>query len=148
MLNKKVAMTIGILGLTSLFLAAGCGSSSAPAQPKQDAASAPTSQASAQPAATQSGSSIVAGDPNKGKEIFNQSCTGCHSIGSDQIVGPGLKGEAVKPKMANGNPMSDDNLKAWIKAGGTGKIGNMPGMATTLNDQQITDVVAYLKTLK
>ena len=146
MLNKKVAMTIGILGITSLFIASGCGSSSAPAQPKQDAASAPTAQAPSQPAA-QSGTATAAGDPNKGKEIFNQSCTGCHSTGSDQVVGPGLKGETAKPKLANGNAMSDDNLKAWIKAGGTGKIGNMPGMAT-LSDGQIADVIAYLKTLK
>lgn len=146
MLNKKIAIAMGIVGLLAL---SGCGSSSAPAQPKQDASASPAPAAQAPAGQSQgSGTATASADPAKGKEIFNNSCSGCHSTGSDQIVGPGLKGETSKPKLANGNPMNDDSLKSWIKAGGTGKIGNMPGQAGTLNDQQIGDVIAYLKTLK
>jgi cytochrome c len=146
MLNKKLAIAMGIVGVLAL---SGCGSSSAPAQPKQDssASAAPAAQAPAGQSQA-SGTATASADPAKGKEIFNNSCAGCHSTGSDQIVGPGLKGETGKPKLANGNPMNDANLTAWIKAGGTGKIGNMPGQGGTLNEQQIADVVGYLKTLK
>ncbi len=31
-----------------------------------------------------------------GENLFNQNCTACHSLGSNKLVGPGLKGVTDK----------------------------------------------------
>lgn len=74
------------------------------------------------------------------------------------IVGPGLAG-LFKPggpklpagvdcqgNLPNGKPINEQNVAEWIKTGGIGKIGQMPAH-TTLTPEQITDLIAYLKTL-
>lgn len=102
-----------------------------------------------QPVASNSG----AGDPTNGKALFTSTgCASCHSPGSDQIVGPGLAGIVngkgpYGDKLPNGKPITDANLIEWIKIGGVGKIGQMPGN-NTLSDQELADIVAYLKTLE
>ena len=45
-------------------------------------------------------SALIAGDAARGKELFNTiGCSGCHSTGSDTVVGPGLGG--VKSRSAD-----------------------------------------------
>ncbi len=132
--------TLALLALAillSLVALTACGGQGAAAQP------APA----AQPAAS------GAGDPSNGEAIFTSAgCAGCHSIGSDQIVGPGLAGIVngkgpYGDKLPNGEPITDESLIEWIKIGGVGKIGQMPGN-NTLSDQELADIVAYLKTLE
>lgn len=103
-----------------------------------------------------------AGDATKGQAIFNRGCNACHKITNEQLVGPGLAGifEPGGPtlpagvdyggKLPNGRPITDENVAAWIKTGGQGKIGLMPvkGNIADLTDQNIVDLIAYLKTLK
>ncbi|UOF92065.1 cytochrome c [Fodinisporobacter ferrooxydans] len=157
MKKKLIFAAIATMGVLVL---AGCGSTSSSQQADNSSQSSNTqagSEASSQSAGssggaaktTNTGATASAGDAAKGKAVFDQSCASCHSTGTDQIVGPGLKGITAQPTIAaNGKPMNDTNLTEWIKTGGTGKIGNMPGMAGSLSDQQIADVVAYVKTLK
>ena len=83
------------------------------------------------------------GDATAGKEVFEQ-CAVCHNADSDEKkMGPGLKGLYKKAKLKNGKPVTDDNVKALINAGGNG----MPTYAEVLSDKERADVIAYLKTL-
>ncbi len=78
-------------------------------------------------------------DPTGGGEIFQRQCVMCHSSQPDtKIVGPSLyhamKGpraltpQAVRQIIANGK-------------------GTMPSFRDKLTDQQVADLVAYLRTL-
>ena len=95
----------------------------------------------------------ASGDPVKGEQVFKTSdCQGCHTTTDQKLVGPGLKGVtegkgSYGDKLPNGKPLTDANLMEWIKVGGVGKIGQMPGHPD-MTQEQLTDLVAYLKTLK
>jgi cytochrome c len=93
------------------------------------------------------------GDPASGEQIFKTSdCVGCHTTTDQKLVGPGLKGlmdgkGIYGDKLPNGKPRTDQNTAEWIKIGGVGKVGQMPGHPD-MTQQQLLDLVAYLKTLK
>lgn len=95
----------------------------------------------------------ASGDPVKGEQVFKTNdCVGCHTTTDEKLVGPGLKGVmdgkgSYGDKLPNGKPLNDANMVEWIKVGGVGKIGQMPGHST-LTPEQLADLVAYLKTLK
>jgi mono/diheme cytochrome c family protein len=127
-----------LIGLLTLLLLASCGEAA------KDSPSGGGSP-SAVPA--------VVGDATRGAEVFKANgCNGCHTLTDQKLVGPGLKG-ALDGKgpyganLPNGKPINDDNLKEWIKVGGIGKIGQMPGFST-LTEENIADLIAYLKTIK
>src|SRR5882762_4141363 len=83
------------------------------------------------------------GDPEKGKEVFEQ-CGVCHNADSDEKkMGPGLKGLFKKDKLKNGKKPTEANVKAIIDAGGNG----MPAYADMLSDEEKANLIAYLKTL-
>ena len=83
------------------------------------------------------------GDPEKGKEVFEQ-CSVCHNADSDEKkMGPGLKGLFKHDKLKNGKKVTDANVLAVINAGGNG----MPAYSDMLSDEEKTNVLAYLKTL-
>ncbi len=97
------------------------------------------------------------GDPNRGKTVFT-SCAGCHSISTNTLLGPGLAGlfSIEGPKLPNGvdyqgllpngKERSEVNIAEWIRTGGSGSIGVMPPMPLT--DEQMADLMAYLRTLE
>jgi cytochrome c len=105
------------------------------------------------------GGQASSGDPAKGQQVFtNTGCVSCHMTSDQKLVGPGLAG-LFKPggpklpsgvdyqgNLPNGKPINEQNVMDWVKTGGVGKIGQMPGH-TTLTPEQMTDLVAYLKTL-
>ncbi|MBS1839891.1 MAG: cytochrome c [Acidobacteria bacterium] len=80
-----------------------------------------------------------------GKEIFSQKCGICHFDTSDaKKIGPGLKGLNKRGTFSvNNNKVTDENLKAWIEHGDN----LMPPFKDVLEDAQIKDVIAYVKTL-
>jgi cytochrome c2 len=83
------------------------------------------------------------GDPDKGKEVFQQ-CTPCHNADSNEKkMGPGLKGLFSKEKLNNGKKPTEENVRSQIDEGGNG----MPGYKEMLSDDEKTDLIAYLKTL-
>lgn len=128
---------IALLGLLAL---AACGGQ--PAAPQQN--NVPIAEAA--PAA-------AAGNADSGKALFAANgCAGCHTTTDQQLVGPGLAGVYAGKgpygdKLPNGKPISDANVAEWIKVGGVGKIGQMPGF-NTLTEQELADLAAYLKTLE
>ena len=83
------------------------------------------------------------GDPDKGKDVFQQ-CGVCHNADSDEKkMGPGLKGLFKKDKLTNGKKPTEANIRAKVDEGGNG----MPAYKDMLSDQEKDDLVAYLKTL-
>ena len=92
------------------------------------------------------GSAVAAdkkGDAAKGKEVFEQ-CSVCHYATTDQKkMGPSLKGLFKKPKLVNGQKVTDENVLKFINSG----KGSMPAFASVLSDDEKQDLLAYLKTL-
>src|SRR5271154_2428768 len=83
------------------------------------------------------------GDPEKGKEVFEQ-CGVCHNTDTDEKkIGPSLKGVFKRPKLKNGKPVNEQNILGVINAGGNG----MPAYSDMLSDEEKANVIAYLKTL-
>ena len=83
------------------------------------------------------------GDPDKGKETFQQ-CAVCHNADSDdKKMGPGLKGLFSKDKLKNGKKPTEENVRAQVDEGGNG----MPAYKEMLSDEEKDDLIAYLKTL-
>jgi len=87
-----------------------------------------------------------AGSATKGKDVFDQKCSMCHFADQDaKKIGPGLKGLSkrgtfsVKPDLK----VTDENLKNWIENGDS----LMPPFKDVLSEQEIKDVIAYVKTL-
>ena len=83
------------------------------------------------------------GDPEKGKEVFQQ-CGVCHNADStEKKMGPGLKGLFSNEKMNNGKKPTEANVREKIDEGGNG----MPSYKEMLSDDEKNDLIAYLKTL-
>jgi len=79
-----------------------------------------------------------------GKTIYEKRCAVCHFAASDaKKAGPGLKGLKKRGTYADGKPVTDESLRAWIENGGK----NMPGFKASLSAEQVRDLIAYLKTL-
>lgn len=85
------------------------------------------------------------GSAAKGKEVFEQKCAVCHLADSDaKKIGPGLKGIGKRGTFSvNNNKVTDESLKTWIENGDS----LMPPFKEVLDEQQIRDVIAYVKTL-
>jgi cytochrome c2 len=83
------------------------------------------------------------GDPEKGKELFQQ-CGVCHNADStEKKMGPGLKGLFSREKMNNGKKPNDATVREKIDEGGNG----MPAYKEMLSEEEKDDLIAYLKTL-
>jgi cytochrome c len=85
------------------------------------------------------------GSATKGKEVFDQKCGICHFADSDaKKIGPGLKGISKRGTFTvNNNKFTDESLKTWIENGDS----LMPPFKEVLDEQQIKDVIAYVRTL-
>ncbi len=81
----------------------------------------------------------------RGKDVFQQKCSTCHYDTSDaKKIGPGLKGIGKRGTFTvNNNKVTDETLKTWIENGDS----LMPPFKDVLEDNQIKDVIAYVKTL-
>lgn len=89
---------------------------------------APVAQLMAQQAAP-------AGDPAKGKQVFeNATCGACHALAAADATGP------IGPSLDN-NP----NINAaFVKQRVADGAGAMPPFSGQLSDQEIEDVTAYV----
>ena len=81
----------------------------------------------------------------RGKDLFQEKCATCHYDTSDaKKIGPGLKGISKRGTFTvNNNKVTDENLKVWIENGDS----LMPPFKDVLEENQIKDVIAYVKTL-
>jgi mono/diheme cytochrome c family protein len=92
------------------------------------------------------------GDPKAGKAKYDANCVGCHGATGK---GDGAAAAALNPKPQDHtdgkvmNALSDKYLFEIIKDGGAAmkKAAFMPASNKKLTDQEIWDVVAYIRSL-
>ena len=92
-----------------------------------------------------------AGDAIAGEQLFsNNGCTACHSTGEETIIGPGLAGIYVRAgerTSLDAEAYIEESIRepgAFVVDGFT--AGLMPAF-DDLTASEITDMIAYLKTL-
>jgi mono/diheme cytochrome c family protein len=100
-----------------------------------------------------------AGETDAGKQAYEVNCASCHGMAGK---GDGPISAALNPKPRDfsvgdfkldanksGSPGQDEDLKLVIQKGGMA-YGGSPLMAgwPTLSDQQIDQIIAYIRTLK
>jgi len=88
-------------------------------------------------------------DLSRGKELYLQYCSGCHGEdgrGEAKTFRPNVGNLSVKELM---DQLSDEYLFAVIQKGGAavGKNAAMPAWSIRLSDDDIWDVVAFVRTL-
>ena len=78
----------------------------------------------------------------RGAQVFRQNCAKCHyPTNTHSLHGPGLQAITKVKAMPSGAPPTDERMTAVILRG----RNMMP--ATALTDDQLNDLLAYLKTL-
>lgn len=80
----------------------------------------------------------MAGDPVKGRGIYMDRCSGCHGVNGKPDIA-----EVPNFSMGEGMMKPDSDLMATIKKG----KAVMPAFEGVLTDDQILDVIAYIRTL-
>ena len=91
-------------------------------------------------------------DPKAGKAKYDSLCGGCHGS-SGKGDGPAATGLNPKPQdHTNGkhmNSLTDKYLFDFIKGGGAGlkKSPLMPAWGNTLKDEDIWNLIAYIRSL-
>lgn len=80
---------------------------------------------------------VMAGDPMKGRSLYDNRCLGCHGVdGTPQV------GAIPNFKMGEGLMKSDQQLLTFVRNG----KGVMPGFKGVLTDAEIRDVIAHIRT--
>jgi mono/diheme cytochrome c family protein len=98
------------------------------------------------------GSSAWSQNQAEGRKLYTAYCTSCHG---DKGKGDGVAAGSlpVRPKDhtdgATMNQLTDQFLGDVITKGGgaMGKSGFMPAWGSSLNEKQVRDIVAYIRTL-
>jgi len=85
---------------------------------------------------------LKAGAPQRGEQLFVETCKVCHNADSkERKFGPGLGGISAG-KLPSGKDASPENIMRQISDGGNG----MPSVGGALTATQLADLVAYVKT--
>lgn len=110
--------------------------------------------AATQPAATQPPSNGD-GDPEAGRQIAGTQCVACHSFDGTASVGPtwqGLYGSEITLESGETVVADDEYIRESI-VDPNAKIHQgfqpvMPSFEGTLTDEQITNIIAFIRTLE
>jgi len=89
-----------------------------------------------------------AGDAGSGAKLFKKKCKACHLLDDKKKVGPGMKGVFGRTSEIAGK-LDEAGMQAWLKdPAAVNKDSKMAKLfKTKLKDDEIADLVAYLKTL-
>jgi mono/diheme cytochrome c family protein len=96
---------------------------------------------------------LAQNDVSAGRDVFASNCAPCHGA-SGRGDGPAAQALPVKPadlaERLSVNQYSDDYLFRVISKGGAsaGKSDIMPAWAGVLNEQQIRQLISFLRTLQ
>lgn len=159
-IGSATRCSVGALALSVALGLAACGGdeqkSAPPAQPKSEAppAPAPTPAPTPAPAPTPEPAApiVESGDARVGAPIYASYCATCHgaSGGGDGPLSAGLTPQPARHSDGGYmNGLSDEYLTQVIRDGGA-SVGKSPLMAawgTTLSDQDIAHVVAFVRSL-
>ncbi len=84
----------------------------------------------------------------KGKTVFQETCTLCHSAGTEEKIGPALGGLTDGGKLPkSGKPVTRENLLELLEKGRPDADPMMPPFAEVLSKEEREAVVEYLMTL-
>jgi mono/diheme cytochrome c family protein len=98
----------------------------------------------AKPSEKKEESKTPKGNALRGRQLFEEQCSICHFTASPaKKIGPGLKAIYRTGKFANGKKVDDTTMRTWIENGGV----DMPAFKESLTAQQISDLIAFLRTL-
>ena len=92
-------------------------------------------------------STARAGDPVAGERIYASACTACHGLKGGGIRG--LSNDMTQSELIASK--TDPELVEFLKAGGVPdepRVMLPKGGAPSLTDQNLVDIVAYLRTLQ
>jgi mono/diheme cytochrome c family protein len=80
----------------------------------------------------------------KGQDLFETTCTGCHTADStEHRIGPGLKSLLKQQHLpVSGRPATAENVYRQLRQ----PYQRMPSFATRLSDEDVFDLIAYLNT--
>lgn len=145
---KRVALIVAVVVLVALVLAA-CGGGGA-SQPS--GGSQPTAAPTSPPAQSGGGQAVAAGDPAKGEQLFQSTCSACH--GPDARGLPNLGKNLRESEFVKS--LSDQELLEFIKKGRpasdpantTGVDMPPKGGNPALTDQDIMDIIAYIRSIQ
>ena len=155
--TPRITLCTAVATALALF-AFGCGEQSEAPAPPKPAKEAPAQPAAKAPAPAEKPDTAPAEDeaaePDAaaGKADYQIFCASCHGPAGD---GDGPVAQALDPKPARHsdgnfmNPLKDDYLFQVIKFGGA-SVGKSPMMAPvggSLSDQQIRNVIAFIRSL-
>ena len=105
---------------------------------------APSRQSKEPEKKTATQAKATAGSATKGKALYKENCGICHySANTAKKIGPGLKGIYKRGKFADGKKVDDASMQEWVLKGGV----DMPSFEGALTEEQVRDLVAYLRTL-
>ena len=94
---------------------------------------------------------VYVGAAEKGEEIFQGNCAGCHTIGKGTLVGPDLSGVTLRreEKWLIRQIKDPDGLVAEKDPAALKllKDFNMPMVALGLSDTEIAAIISYLKNI-
>ncbi|MHB1022446.1 MAG: c-type cytochrome [Acidobacteriaceae bacterium] len=81
---------------------------------------------------------------HRGYVVYQTRCAACHyATKTDPLHGPGLQALFKKPYLPSGAAATDERVTDTIVRG----RNMMPAFGSQLDDQQLTDLLAYLHTL-
>jgi mono/diheme cytochrome c family protein len=144
-MKKNLFLLIVLVTLSALVLAA-CGGGSKPTEESTERPAAPDQYAGK--------TNSMAGDAaaaEKGKEVYTTNCASCHG---DTGMGDGPSAASLDPKpkpLAQLAGILKDDYMFWrISEGGAISPFNsaMPAWNSSLSEEQIWQVVTYLRTMK
>jgi len=79
-----------------------------------------------------------------GRRLYSLHCIACHeAYSTSDRNGPSLAGFYQKKFMVSGQPVNDDRVRDIIAMGRS----KMPAFAGQLNDDEVAQLIAYMKTL-
>ena len=160
MRSERLSIIVGVVGLIALIGIA-CTSDVSEATRVPTPEFDPTPAGEVAPVATQPAAAgatevpaagALAGDAGNGEAVFQSNgCSGCHSTGDNTIVGPGLKGVGARAGDRVAGLTADEYITASIKDPGAfvvdGFTNAMPNIFGSMDDGDLQDLVAYLKSL-
>lgn len=149
LLSRGLGLTVAVLLVFVLAFAAACGGD-------DDADPTSTTAAAAATATTEPGDEGDDDAIEAGRQLAAQQCAACHSIDGSQVVGPtwqGLYGSEVV--LEDGSTVTADEAyiaesirdpNAKVHTGFPANV--MPSYGSTFSDEQIDQIVAYIRSLE
>lgn len=107
-----------------------------------EAAPPPPPPPAATPAPDAAAAAAGPGDAKAGEAVYTQYCAACHQTdgsGMNGMLAANFKDDPAR--LAR----SDEELLKSIREGFKGKVGQMPPWGSTLTEQQMRDVLAYVR---